>query len=333
MTGQSSAPLIISDYAFSEADRERLEARLGPGRLVLVKSNSGLPEALSAHPDADVLCTFFPPADTLERVPGLRWVALTSAGADGAVRANLLRSDGKPVVTTASGVHAVAISEFVFSLLLMWTRHWPRLLEQQRERRWPDRRSWLALQGNELAGATLGIIGLGAIGRQTARLGRAFGMRIIALRRSVREGERDADVDELYPMTGLRDLLAAADYVVVAVPGTDQTRHLIGDEELRAMKSSAFLVNIARGMVIDEEALVAALRDGVIAGAGLDVFEREPLPEDSPLWTMPNVIIAPHLSGNSATYSRRFTDLFLDNIERYRQGLTLRNVVDPTLGY
>ncbi len=333
MQAHPTSSTIVSDFAFSDADRQRLESALGSGQLILVQSHTELPDALSAHPEANILCTFRPPADALERAPGLKWIALSSAGADGAIRAGLVRPGGIPVVTTANGVHSVAISEFVFSLLLMWTRHWPELLRMQNERHWPQRSEWQNLRSSELEGATLGVIGLGAIGRHIARLGRAFGMRVIATRRSASPDAHDSDVDILIPPSRLAELLAESDYVVIAVPRTGETQHLIGEAELRQMKPTAFLVNIARGAVIDEAALIDALRNGAIAGAGLDVFEQEPLPEDSPLWTMPNVIVAPHLSGNTVAYSRRFTDLLLDNLERYHRGLALRNVVDAGRGY
>jgi phosphoglycerate dehydrogenase-like enzyme len=268
----------------------------------------------------------------LDLAPHLRWIALPSAGVDRVVRAGLVRPGG-PVVTNARGVHAIPISEYVFAMLLMWARNWPAILAAQRASMWPNHKGWEGLAGGELHGATLGVVGLGAIGRQIAHLGRCFGMRVLATRRSITPGTEDPDVDELIPLAELPRLLAAADYVVLAVPSTAQTHHLIGREQLRAMKRSGVLVNIGRGDAVDEPALVEALRDGTIAGAALDVFETEPLPPDSPLWTMPNVIVAPHLAGSTDAYSKRFTGLFLDNLRRYQAGEPLRNVVDPERGY
>lgn len=325
--------LVVSDFEFGADDRERLSAALGADGLLLVRGGvDALRDALRAYPEADVLCTYRPPADSYALGGGIRWLALPSAGADGAVRAGLVRPGG-PVVTDARGVHAAPIAEFVFSLLLLWARSWPEMLAAQRERTWPRGEAKRPLRGRELRGTTLGIVGLGAIGREVARLGRAFGMRVIATRRSAAEGERDADVDALLPTARLRELLGESDYVVIATPSTPETYHLIGANELRAMTPSAFLVNIARGDVVDEAALIAALQAGRPAGAGLDVFEEEPLPASSPLWTMPNVIIAPHVSGSSDRIAARFTDLFLENIARYRAGQPLLNVVDPAVGY
>jgi phosphoglycerate dehydrogenase-like enzyme len=324
---------IVSDFTFTESDRNRLAAVVGADALVLVATRTELPAALQAHPETDVLCTFRPPADTLALAPHLLWLALPSAGADGAIQAGLLRPDGQPIVTNASGVHAVPISEFVFGALLMWVRHWPAILQLQRDARWPDHSAWERLRGHELHGATLAVVGLGAIGRQLARVGRALGMRVIATRRSTLPGAEDPEVDALFPLARLNDMLGEADFVVIAVPRTAETDHLIGPAQLRAMRPGAFFVNIARGSIVDEPALIEALRTGAIAGAALDVFEREPLPRESPLWSLPNVIISPHAAGSTDAYSHRFTDLFLENIARYRAGQPLRNIVRPERGY
>lgn len=327
--------LVISNFSFSVGDRERLREAVGADSLLLVDGAEALREALAAHPETDVLCTFRPPTETLQLAPHLHWLALPSAGAEHVLRSGLVRpiSEGGPVVTTANGVHSVPISEFVLSMLLLWARRWPTLIALQHATTWPDHTRWEQLSGRELHSATLGVVGLGAIGRAVAHLGRSFGMHVIGTRRSASPGASDPDVDELLPQSELKTLLARADFVVIAVPNTPETHHLIGMEQLRTMKSTAFLVNIARGSIIDEVALVEALRMGTISGAGLDVFEEEPLPATSPLWAMPNVIIAPHISGATDQYSRRFTDLFLENLARYRAGQPLRNVVDPVRGY
>lgn len=325
--------LVVSNFTFAPEDQRRMEKALGSGALALVRGGrDALREALVAHPEVDVVASFFPPADLLAIAPNLKWIALPSAGADHAIRAGIVQQGG-PVVTTASGIHAAPIGEFVLSLMLMWVRHWPQIIDYQRAGTWPDSAGREQLHGRELDGAALGVIGLGSIGRHIARLGRAFGMRIIATRRSASAGASDPDADTLVPPDRLGDLLAAADFVVVSVPATEQTRHLIGADELRAMRHDAFLINISRGSAIDEAALIAALTDGVIGGAGLDVFETEPLPAESPLWQLPNVIISPHVAGNTDQYSHRFTDLFLENLARYRAGEPLRNVVDLGRGY
>ncbi|HEY7339855.1 MAG TPA: D-2-hydroxyacid dehydrogenase [Ktedonobacterales bacterium] len=325
--------LVVSNFTFPPDDQRRMEEALGVGALLLVHGGrDALREALLAHHEADIIVSFFPPADLLALAPNLKWIALPSAGADHAIRAGIVQQGG-PVVTTASGIHAVPIGEFVLSLMLMWVRHWPQIIDYQRAATWPDSAGREQLHGRELDGATLGIIGLGAIGRHIARLGRAFGTRIIATRRSASAGASDPDADTLVPPDQLGDLLAASDFVVVSVPATAQTQHLIGASELRMMRHNAFLINISRGSAIDETALVAALTDGMIGGAGLDVFATEPLPAESPLWRLPNVIISPHVAGNTDQYSRRFTDLFLENLARYQAGEPLHNVVDLARGY
>ncbi len=325
--------LVVSNFTFAPDDQRRMEEALGAGALLLVRGGrDALREALVAHPKADVVASFFPPADLLALAPHLRWIALPSAGADHAIRAGTVQPGG-PVVTTASGIHAAPIGEFVLSLMLMWVRHWPQIIDYQRDATWPDAAGREQLHGRELDGATLGVIGLGAIGRRIARLGHAFGMHIVATRRSASAGASDPDADLLIPPERLGDLLAASDFVVVSVPATQQTRHLLGANELRMMRRDAFLINISRGSAIDEAALIAALTNGIIGGAGLDVFETEPLPAESPLWRLPNVILSPHVAGNTDQYSRRFTDLFLENLARYRAGEPLRNVVDLARGY
>ena len=322
---------VITNFPLLPEDQQRLRAALGADSLLMTMGSEALREALVAHPETDTLLAFTPPTDLLTLAPNLRWLALASAGAEHVLRMGFAQARPSLTITTASGVHGVPISEFVLSVLLIWTRRWREILAAQDAREWPA--SQMALLGGELDSATLGIIGLGAIGRRIAQLGRAFGMRVVAQRRSTTPGQTDPDVDELLPPDRLADLLGQADYVVLSAPNTAETRHLITAERLREMKRSAVLINIARGDLVDEAALIAALRDGVIAGAGLDVFATEPLPADSPLWSMPNVILSPHISGVTLRYSQRLTTLFLENVARLRAGQPLRNVVDPARGY
>jgi len=225
------------------------------------------------------------------------------------------------------------IGEYVFGSMLMFNRTWSEMVRLQDRRVWPRSINWYKLGGRELAGQTLGIVGLGSIGRRVAQLGRAFGMRVLATRRTMQTDAQDPDVDQLYPTTQLHEMLGASDYVVVSVPLTQETDHLIGEAELRAMRPHAYLVNVARGRVIDEQVLIRALTDGWIAGAGLDVTEEEPLPATSPLYTMPNVILTPHISGVSVNYDTRLTDLFADNLRRFRANAPLRNRYEAERGY
>jgi phosphoglycerate dehydrogenase-like enzyme len=270
------------------------------------------------------------PPDLGERAPNLRWVQLTSAGADRLLDSPLVRGD--VTVTTASGIHAVPIGEYVFGVMLAFAKGLPGAMRAQAERTW---RPYLA---EELHGKTVGIIGLGAIGGYVAKLAAADGMRVLAIRRSAAGrktgGETgNPDVGELLPPSDLPYLLSQSDYVVIAVPLTAESRGLIGEAELRSMKPTARIVNIARGSVIDEPALIRALTEGWIAGAALDVFEREPLPAESALWALDNVLLTPHISGGTPRYMERAVDLFCDNLRRYLDGRPLLNVVDPERGY
>jgi phosphoglycerate dehydrogenase-like enzyme len=195
-------------------------------------------------------------------------------------------------------------------------------IEQWREQQ--ERREWAQAPGHDLNGQVCGIIGTGAIGGEVARLAKAVGMHAVGVRRS---GRAMRHIDEMLPLSRLRTLLGRADFVVVACPLTRETEGLIGERELRAMKPTATLINVARGRIVDAPALIAALQEGRIAGACLDVFAQEPLPQDSPLWSMPNVIVTPHNSGVSPLNMQRAMDGFIDNLARYVRGRPLRNRV------
>jgi phosphoglycerate dehydrogenase-like enzyme len=281
--------------------------------------------------EAEVLftSTVIPP-DIAAHAPKLRWVQITAAGAEGLLDSEMVRSG--ITLTTASGIHAVPIGEYVMGVMLAFAKGLPAAMRAQAERTW---RPYLA---EELHGKTVGILGLGAIGGYVAKLAKADGMRVLAIRRSVRRraaGRKAGivDVDELLPPSDLPDLLSQADYVVIAVPLTPESRGLIGERELRTMRPTARLINISRGALIDEAALVRALKEGWIAGAALDVFQQEPLPGDSELWGMDNVILTPHISGGTPVYMERAVALFCDNLRRYLAGEPLRNAVDLQRGY
>jgi phosphoglycerate dehydrogenase-like enzyme len=270
------------------------------------------------------------PADVVGRAASLRWVQLTSAGVDRMLDSELARSG--VTITTASGVHSVPIGEYVMGVMLALAKGLPGAMRAQTERAW---RPYLA---EELHGKTVGIVGLGAIGGYVAMLAKADGMRVLAMRRSAQKRSSGAaaavsDVDELLPPSDLPYLLSESDYVVIAVPLTAESRGLIGERELRSMKPTARIINIARGPIIDEAALVRALKEGWIAGAALDVFEQEPLSPESELWALENLILTPHISGGTPVYMERAVELFCDNLRRYLKGEPLRNAVDVHRGY
>jgi phosphoglycerate dehydrogenase-like enzyme len=277
--------------------------------------------------EAEVLFTSpLMPPDIAGRAPKLRWVQLTSAGIDRMLDGELAQSG--VAIATASGIHAVPIGEYVMGVMLAFAKGLAGAVRAQAERTW---RPYLA---EELYGKTVGIVGLGAIGGYVAKLAKADGMRVLAIRRSARKrGMGIPDVDELLPPSELGQLLSEADYVVIAVPLTSESEGLIGERELRAMKPTARIINIARGPVIDELALVLALKEGWIAGAALDVFQQEPLPPDSELWGLDNVILTPHISGGTPIYMERAVELLCDNLRRYVAAEPLRNVVDLQRGY
>jgi phosphoglycerate dehydrogenase-like enzyme len=254
---------------------------------------------------------------------GLRWVQATAGGAGEQVAAAGLTDEelARVLVTSASGVHAGPLAEFALFGLLAFTKDLPRLLADAKERHWEHR------SVGELAGRTLLVVGLGAIGREVARLAKAFGMHVVAVNRTGKAGV--ADVDEVRPPRFLGDLLPIAHAVVVTLPLTAETRGMIGAEAISRMRSDAIVVNVGRGGVIDQEALVRALEDGAIGGAALDVFATEPLPADSPLWRLPNVLISPHTAALSVHENERIVALFTENLRRYLRGDDLISRVRP----
>ena len=307
----------------------RLEAV--PGVKVVQMSREGLvhDDAEAAMAAARVLLRGGVPASVLDhiigRAPRLEWIHSFSAGID-RVATPAVRSRGL-VVTNARGVFSRPIAEYVVMMCLAIVRHLPQLLELQRER------TWQPLRGTELGGLTIGIVGFGSIGSEVAQLLAPFGVRIVATRRHPARGASDLPNVELLGLDQLGDLLRASDIVVVAAPLTDETAGMIGAPQLQEMPEHAWLINIARGRLIDELALRRALEAGWIAGAVLDVFNEEPLPPDSPLYSTPNLIITPHTSWSSDRVVDRSIDLFVENLRRFAAGETLDNVVDLEAGY
>ena len=321
---------VVSTYRFTPTSLQLLQ-EASTSEVLCVTSQE---ELIAQLPETEVLCSFSVPGNWQELAPYLRWLQYPGAGVDGLRDSGLLDTQSRVMVTTATGIHATTISEYVFGSMLMFNWNWPQMVRLQDSHVWARSTGWYSLGGRELAGQTLGVVGMGSIGRRIAQLGHAFGMRVLGIRRSFTNMDAaDPDLDESYPPQRLHELLGQSDYVVLAVPLTAETELLIGEAELRAMKSNTYLVNIARGRVVDEQALVRALREGWIAGAGLDVARVEPLPSNSPLYGMANVILTPHISGVSIYYETRLATLFADNLRRYRTGEPLLNRFDPTRGY
>jgi phosphoglycerate dehydrogenase-like enzyme len=276
--------------------------------------------------------------------PKLRWMQVGSAGVEALVDNTAV--DWKVIVTNASGVQSVGIAEYVMGMLLVFARKFPVLLHNHEQRNWPTGEGlWAKLEGTELRGRTLGMIGYGSIGSAVAQLAHAFGMRVLACKRqpTVHQvprwnppgaGDPGGLIPErFYGPEQLCECVAGCDYVVVACPMTRETRGMINETLLRAMQPHAVLINVGRGGVMDEEALGRALRGGWIAGAALDVVAREPLPEDSILFDLPNLFITPHISSFTEAYGPRLIELFSENLRRYLTGRPLVNVVDHQRGY
>jgi phosphoglycerate dehydrogenase-like enzyme len=318
-------PILAARWRARDLDAIRAAA---PGvRLVTI--------GFDGHPDGplddiEVMLRGRFPADLFDRIlaraPALRWVHSATAGVERVLtpssRARQL------VITNARGVFSRPIAEYVLMMILAVSRRLPSLLELQAER------TWQPLESRELGDVTVGIVGFGSIGSAVAELASSFGCRVLATRRRGAEGDPSiAALDRLLPPDGLPELLAEADFVVLAAPLTPDTAGLFGESAIARLKPGAWVINIARGELIDERALARALRDGRLGGAVLDTFVEEPLPPGSPLYDLPNVILTPHTSWSSTRVMDRSVDLFCDNLRRYAAGEPLRNVVDPSAGY
>jgi phosphoglycerate dehydrogenase-like enzyme len=261
----------------------------------------------------------------LRAAPRLRWFHTISAGVDPFLIPELLAHD--VVLTNNTGAYDVQIAEFVLAMLFAAAKRLPEHLGDQRERRW---REGTASQHVELRDAVLLVVGLGSIGAELARLARGIGMRVIAVRRSARP---DPNVERIVTPDRLAEAAREADYVAVTAALTPQTRGLVSREVIGALKPTAWLVNIARGPIVDESALLDALRERRIGGAAIDAWWIEPLPKDSPWWELDNVIVTPHRSNSSPRLRERSLELFGENLRRFKRGEPLLNVVDKRLGY
>lgn len=299
-----ASALAVAEYRGDPTARDKLDAILA---------------------EAEVIYALILPQNLLARAPKLKWFQTMSAGVDRFARMDIWQSP--VIITGVSGIHATPIGEFALQLMLMFAKRAPLCYQMK------QKREWKRFMPSVLRGKTVGIVGLGNIGREVARLSKAFGMRVIANRRSATKQKRARYVDILLPAGQLNQLISESDYVVVATPLTPETRGLIGEKELRAMKPGAYIINIGRGGLVDEEALIRALDDKRIAGAGLDVVATEPLPPESRLWDFDNVILSPHVAGGMEDYTERATEVFCENLSRYLSGKTLLNVVDKKKGY
>lgn len=278
----------------------------------------------------------------LEQAPNLQWVQAHYAGVDSLKDSELWQSD--ILITTASGVHAANMAQYALTQILVWAHRVPNWFKYKQTKKW-DKNRWETFVPQELHGKTVGILGYGSIGRELARLLKPFGCKILVTKRDARQlvdpgyselgsGDPGGDLpDRVYPSEATRSVVAECDFVVITLPLTERTHYLFDEEMLKVMKPSAFLVNVGRGAIVKEADLVRGLKKGWLAGAGLDVYEEEPLPDDSPLWEMENVVLTPHVSGFTPHYDERATDIFAENLRRYLAGEPLLNLVDREEGY
>ncbi len=310
-----------------------------PGARLITLSPEGLADA--PLEEVEVLLRGWLAADAFDRLlaraPRLTWVHSASAGVERALTPAAMERG--IVITNARGVFSRPIAEYVLMMILAVSRRLPQLLELQRER------TWQPLEGAELRDVTVGIVGLGSIGRAVGALATAFGCRVIAIRRRSAAGTEaaapDAEsgslgelmLDRVLGPEGLAELLGESDFVVLAAPLTPETEGMIDGDALAAMKPGSWLINVARGRLVDERALLRALSEGPMGGAVLDTFADEPLQAASPFYQLPNVIVTPHTSWSSGRVLDRSVELFCDNLRRFAAGEPLLNVVDPSAGY
>jgi phosphoglycerate dehydrogenase-like enzyme len=281
-------------------------------------------------PDADIAFSAAIDRDAFGSLPRLRWVQSPAVGVGGMLGPALVAS--AVVLTTARGVRARAIAEHVLGVTIALARQLPLVIRRQAAREWALNEIETSGRVVTLEGRRMAIVGLGSIGVEVARVAAPFGMRVSAIRRRVQQ-LIPASVEEVLPPERLFDLLARSDVVVLSAPLTADTQHLIDGRALDRIKRGALLVNVGRGKLLDDRAVVAALEDGRLGGAALDVFTKEPLDRDSPYWHLPNVIVTPHVAGSMEDYWTPLVRLFAENLRRFEAGKPLLNVVDKAAGY
>ena len=284
---------------------------------------------VAAAPEADVILNGMGVGDTLKQIwssaPKVQWVHSLSAGLESTLFPELIES---PVpMTNARGVFKRSLGEFAVSAVLYFAKDLRRMIRNQ------EAAVWEQFDVEEVHGRTLGVVGYGEIGKAAAERAHALGMKIVALRRRPQLSSGDKIVDKFYSIEDRAEMMAVSDYVLAAAPLTEDTRNLIGEKELAAMKPTGVIINVGRGPVINEPALIRVLQERKIKGAGLDVFDTEPLPKDHPFWKLDNVLLSPHCADHTSTWLEEAMQLFVDNFIRFSKGEPLENVVDKRAGY
>jgi phosphoglycerate dehydrogenase-like enzyme len=313
----------LASHHLSDAQRDEIQ-KLAPDKRLVTTNDHGEIEALLD--EVEIAAGYFP-QELLSRASNLRWYQQWSAGSDW-LRWYPELETADFTLTNASGVSSNPISEHILAFLLAFARGLPKSIRAQERRVWlPDEEKVVF----ELPGKIMLLIGVGAIGCRTATLATALGLQVWGVRRD--PSKQVEGITAMYGPEQLLQVLPQVDVVVLTVPFTEETRGIIGESELRAMKQSAYMINVGRGGTVQEDALIKALTEGWIAGAAFDVFEAEPLPPESPLWAFENFILTPHYAGKTPYYDERIMEIFLDNLRRYESGQPLRNVVNRKLGY
>ena len=326
LVADSARPVEVMDAPYQEdTEIRRLKRRGDSVDAVRALSPPLEPAVVEALGRAEAVLAIDVPLDFLELAPRLRWLQGSGAGI-GQFDEPALWAQGIQI-TNAAGIGAPAIAEFVMGRILQIWKDFRELDRLQHEH------AWTFHQGKRLVGKTLGVVGLGAIGTAVAQRAKAFDMRVVAVRRSYEPGMISPVADVLYPLSGLHRLLAESDVVVISAPATPETENLIGAPELAQMKPGAILCNVARGSLLDEDALAAALGDGRLSAAILDVARNEPLAPDDPLWEVPNLYLSPHCSTSREGYVDGLIQLFADNVKRYAAGQPMINLITPDKGY
>jgi phosphoglycerate dehydrogenase-like enzyme len=306
---------------------ERLAEEFPRLRVVQRDSYEGVEEHLR---DADIVFTISLRPEQFAVAHNLRWIHAPTAAVHQLLFADLVNST--VMVTNSREVHGPVVAEHVMALIFALAKKISLATLLQQRRVWGQQAIWQGVHPREIAGATLGLIGVGSIGGRVAQMASALGMRVIAAREHPEEG-RPEGVEQVFGAQALDEVLKQSDFVVMAAPLLSETQGLIHADRLAVMKPDAYLINVGRGAQVDEGALVEALRNHRIAGAALDVFEREPLPADSPLWSVENLLITPHTAGLTDKLWHRHYNLFSDNLRRYLAGQPLQSVVDKRKGY
>ncbi|MDQ0337951.1 phosphoglycerate dehydrogenase-like enzyme [Caldalkalibacillus uzonensis] len=315
---------IVSSAKISSKHQERLQSVFSQHQFTFFDRMDQV--TAEAKQEAEVLLTYGEDLTPvlIDELPALKWIQVLSAGLEKMPFERI--GERNILVTNARGIHGIQMAEYTMAMILTLVRRHYQLYDLQKERKWGR-----SVRVDEAYGKTIGILGLGAIGEEIAKRAKAFGMRVLAVRRS--QAPCPGYVDQLLTMAEREILFRESDFVVALLPLTPETEHAVGHTELDWMKPSAYLINIARGKVVDEEALLQAVRSNKIAGAVLDVFSEEPLPDHHPFWSEKNIIVTPHVSGRSPHYMRRALAIFEENLKRYPDTEAMRNVIDVKRGY